>query len=137
VGLRPRTRDAPAQLRDILHGRGTPVELRARGTETVGALPGLRCVFPHLASAFCIQATLDAAGFDFSVTEWGPELRADTAVNSRAHFFPYKIGAVDNHAASPKEYSLQGIMKELGHQFIDIWKVCFPTRVVRPYSSTW
>ncbi|KAJ7468671.1 methyltransferase domain-containing protein [Mycena latifolia] len=62
-------------------------------------------------------------GFDFSVTEWGPELRADTEVNSRAHFFPYKIGAVDNHAATPKEYSLQGIMKELGHEFIDIWKI--------------
>ncbi|KAJ7482217.1 methyltransferase domain-containing protein [Mycena galericulata] len=62
-------------------------------------------------------------GFDFSVSEWGPELRADTEVNSRAHFFPWKIGGVDNHEASPKEYSLQGIMKELGHDFIDIWKI--------------
>ncbi|KAJ7913269.1 methyltransferase domain-containing protein [Mycena leptocephala] len=62
-------------------------------------------------------------GFDFSVSEWGPELRADTEVNARAHFFPYKIGAVDNHDATPKEYSLQGIMKELGHDFIDIWKI--------------
>ncbi|KAJ7682863.1 methyltransferase domain-containing protein, partial [Mycena rosella] len=50
-------------------------------------------------------------------------LRADTAVNARAHFFPFKIGAADNHTASPKEYSLQGIMKELGHDFIDIWKI--------------
>lgn len=63
------------------------------------------------------------AGFDFSVAEWGPELRADSEVNARAHFFPYKIGAADNHTASPKEYSLQGIMQELGHEFIDIWKV--------------
>ncbi|KAF7375763.1 hypothetical protein MSAN_00465900 [Mycena sanguinolenta] len=62
-------------------------------------------------------------GFDFSVSEWGPELRADTAVNARAHFFPYKIGAADNHTADPKEYSLQGIMKELGHEFIDVWKI--------------
>ncbi|KAK7050659.1 Methyltranfer-dom domain-containing protein [Favolaschia claudopus] len=62
-------------------------------------------------------------GFDFSVREWGPELRADTAVNSRAHFFPYKIGATDRHDVTPKEYSLQGIMKELGHEFIDIWKI--------------
>ncbi|KAJ7041152.1 methyltransferase domain-containing protein [Mycena alexandri] len=62
-------------------------------------------------------------GFDFSVSEWGPELRADTAVNSRAHFYPWKMGGVDNHDASPKEYSLQGIMKELGHDFIDIWKI--------------
>ncbi|KAJ6488833.1 methyltransferase domain-containing protein [Mycena sanguinolenta] len=45
-------------------------------------------------------------GFDFSVSEWGPELRADTAVNACAHFFPYKIGATDNHTADPKEYSL-------------------------------
>jgi hypothetical protein len=44
-------------------------------------------------------------------------------VNSRAHFFPWKIGGVDNHYAIPKEYSLQGIMKEFGHDFIDIWKV--------------
>lgn len=62
-------------------------------------------------------------GFDYSVSEWGPELRADTEVKSRAHFFPYKIGGADNHTASPKEYTLQGIMKELGHDFIDIWKV--------------
>ncbi|KAJ7079592.1 methyltransferase domain-containing protein [Mycena belliarum] len=62
-------------------------------------------------------------GFDFSVAEWGPELRADSEVNARAHFFPYKIGAADNHTASPKEYSLQGIMQELGHEFIDIWKI--------------
>ncbi|KAF7375751.1 Methyltranfer-dom domain-containing protein [Mycena sanguinolenta] len=62
-------------------------------------------------------------GFDFSVSEWGPELRADTEVNDRAHFFPYKIGAEDNHEVNPKQYSLQGIMKELGHDFIDIWKI--------------
>ncbi|KAJ7230908.1 methyltransferase domain-containing protein [Mycena haematopus] len=62
-------------------------------------------------------------GFDYSVAQWGPELRADTEVNSRAHFFPYKIGALDNHDARPKQYSLQGIMKELGHEFIDIWKI--------------
>ena len=63
------------------------------------------------------------SGFDFSVSQWGPELRGDAQVNSRAHFFPYKIGAVDHHGADPKEYSLQGIMRELGHEFIDIWKV--------------
>ncbi|KAJ6542733.1 methyltransferase domain-containing protein [Mycena capillaripes] len=62
-------------------------------------------------------------GFDFSVSEWGPELRADTEVNLRAHFFPWKIGGIDNHDANPKEYSLQGIMKEFGHDFIDIWKI--------------
>ncbi|KAJ6496254.1 methyltransferase domain-containing protein [Mycena sanguinolenta] len=62
-------------------------------------------------------------GFDFSVSEWGPELRADTEVRDRAHFFPYKIGADDDHSANPKQYSLQGIMKELGHDFIDIWKI--------------
>ncbi|KAJ7888276.1 methyltransferase domain-containing protein [Mycena leptocephala] len=62
-------------------------------------------------------------GFDYSVSQWGPELLADIEVNGRAHFFPYKIGAVDNHDVTPKEYSLQGIMKELGHDFIDIWKI--------------
>jgi hypothetical protein len=32
------------------------------------------------------------------------------------------MGAADNHDMTPKEYSLPGIMKELGHNFIDIWK---------------
>ncbi|KAJ7503828.1 methyltransferase domain-containing protein [Mycena galericulata] len=62
-------------------------------------------------------------GFDYTVTSWGPELRADAALAPRAHFFPYKIGAVDNHAGTPKEYSLQGIMAELGHDFVDILKI--------------
>ncbi|KAF8183743.1 methyltransferase domain-containing protein, partial [Mycena galopus ATCC 62051] len=62
-------------------------------------------------------------GFDYSVSQWGPELLADTAVNDRAHFFPYKIGGTDNHDASPKEYTFAGIMKELGHTFVDIWKI--------------
>jgi hypothetical protein len=63
-------------------------------------------------------------GFDF-VSEWGPELRGDNKVNARAHFYPYKIGVVDRHDADPKDYSLPGIMRELGHDFIDIWKVPF------------
>ncbi|KAJ7260910.1 methyltransferase domain-containing protein [Mycena haematopus] len=63
-------------------------------------------------------------GFDFSVSQWGPDLQADTEqIKSRAHFFPWKIGGVDNPEANPKEYSLQGIMKELGHDFVDIWKI--------------
>ncbi|KAJ7926433.1 methyltransferase domain-containing protein [Mycena leptocephala] len=53
----------------------------------------------------------------------GPELCGDNKVNARAHFYPYKIGAVDRHDADPKEYSLPGIMRELGHEFIDIWKI--------------
>ncbi|KAJ6488837.1 methyltransferase domain-containing protein [Mycena sanguinolenta] len=69
------------------------------------------------------SADCQVYGFDFSVSEWGPELRADTAVNACAHFFPYKIGAADNHTADPKEYSLQGIMRELGHDFVDVWKI--------------
>ncbi|KAF7307589.1 Methyltranfer-dom domain-containing protein [Mycena indigotica] len=62
-------------------------------------------------------------GFDFSVTKWGPELLNDHEVNNRSHFHQYKITGKDNHNASPKEYSLSGIMKELGHDFIDILKV--------------
>ncbi|KAF7375768.1 Lactoylglutathione lyase [Mycena sanguinolenta] len=55
---------------------------------------------------------------DPSVSEW-PELRVDhdTEVSSRAHFLPYKIGAIDIDAAYP---SLQRIMQELGHPFVDI-----------------
>ncbi|KAJ6476286.1 methyltransferase domain-containing protein [Mycena sanguinolenta] len=62
-------------------------------------------------------------GFDYSVSQWGPDLLEDTAVNPHAHFFPYKIGGTDNHDSDPKEYTLAGIMKELGHTFIDIWKI--------------
>ncbi|CAK5271407.1 unnamed protein product [Mycena citricolor] len=62
-------------------------------------------------------------GFDFSVSNWGPELVADTAVNARAHFYPWKITGVDNHGAVPKEYSFHGIMKEFGHEFVDILKI--------------
>ncbi|KAJ7160712.1 methyltransferase domain-containing protein [Mycena filopes] len=62
-------------------------------------------------------------GFDFSVSQWGPELLADSAVNERAHFFPFKIGATDDHDASPKQYTFPGIMKEFGHTFVDIWKI--------------
>ncbi|KAJ7224632.1 hypothetical protein GGX14DRAFT_387305 [Mycena pura] len=56
---------------------------------------------------------------------WGPELRKDPAVSSRAQFFPWKIGGVDRHEANPKEYSLSGMMKELGHDFIDILQWSF------------
>jgi len=62
-------------------------------------------------------------GFDFSVSDWGADLREDRKVISRAHFFPWKIGGVDDHEASPPEYTLQGIMKAFGHDFIDILKI--------------
>jgi len=62
-------------------------------------------------------------GFDFSVTQWGPELRNDPILSPRAKFHPYKIGGVDRHDASPKEYTLKGIMEENNHEFINILKV--------------
>ncbi|KAJ7053921.1 methyltransferase domain-containing protein [Mycena amicta] len=62
-------------------------------------------------------------GFDYSVSQWGPELRNDKTVKDRAHFYPWKILGRDKHDANPPEYSLRGIMKELGHDFIDILKI--------------
>ncbi|KAK7055102.1 Methyltranfer-dom domain-containing protein [Favolaschia claudopus] len=62
-------------------------------------------------------------GFDPSASEWGEKLREDSAVNPRAHFFPYKFGGANNHDASPKEYTLVEVMKELGHSFVDILKI--------------
>jgi hypothetical protein len=64
------------------------------------------------------QRVNDSSGFDLSVSEWGPELRGDNKVNTRAQ---YKIGAADRH--DTEKYSLPGIMQELGHDFIDIRKV--------------
>jgi hypothetical protein len=63
------------------------------------------------------------------VSQWGPELRGDAQVNSRAHSFPYKIGAVDRHHAELKEYFLQEIMWDLGHEFIEGYRRLYLLRV--------
>ncbi|KAH8813738.1 methyltransferase domain-containing protein [Flagelloscypha sp. PMI_526] len=62
-------------------------------------------------------------GFDFSVPSWGPQLLNNETLLQRAHFNQYKISGIDNHEANPKEYSMQGIMNEKGHTFVDILKM--------------
>ncbi|KAJ7229270.1 hypothetical protein C8J57DRAFT_1534582 [Mycena rebaudengoi] len=101
-------RDPASELRGLLNGRGDQVQLRAGGIDTVAELPG------YGAHAFCTSSYFPHGS---------AQLRGDNKANGRVHFYPYKIGAVDRHDANPKEYSLPGIMRELGHEFIDIWKI--------------
>lgn len=62
-------------------------------------------------------------GYDFSVVEFGPEVSRHSKWNSRAHFFPYMLTGQDDHTASPPKWTLQGLMKANGHDFVDILKV--------------
>jgi hypothetical protein len=62
-------------------------------------------------------------GYDFSVKEWGPQIQEDPALLASAHFFPYKAAALDKPHSSPPEYSIETIMRENGHGFIDILKI--------------
>jgi hypothetical protein len=83
----------------------------------------------HVYGAFCfpiLSPARESHDLQGSVLRLGMGARAARGQQSqRAHFYPYKIGAVDRHDADPKEYSFPGIMRELGHEFIDIWKVRF------------
>ncbi|KAJ7465245.1 methyltransferase domain-containing protein [Mycena latifolia] len=64
-------------------------------------------------------------GYDYSVHSFGPEITADPKLAPRAHFFPYALGPNDAHAPTddPPMYTLQSLMRENGHTFIDILKV--------------
>jgi len=62
-------------------------------------------------------------GFDFSVTKFGPEVENFASVRAKTHFYPYGISGTDSHDAKPPMWTLQTLMKEHGHTFIDILKV--------------
>ncbi|KAG8833432.1 hypothetical protein FRC18_003625 [Serendipita sp. 400] len=62
-------------------------------------------------------------GYDFSVENWGPQIRDVPEFKERIAFKPWKLQPVDNPSANPPEYSLQGLMKKNGHTFIDILKL--------------
>lgn len=79
-------------------------------------------------------------GYDFSVDNWGPQLRDNKEFESRIQFKPYKLAPVDAPYNTPPEYSLQGLMKKNSgwfgqfiwherliacsdHKFIDILKL--------------
>ncbi|OCH87648.1 hypothetical protein OBBRIDRAFT_781352 [Obba rivulosa] len=64
-------------------------------------------------------------GYDFSVNSFGPEIERNVSLRERAHFFPWALGAANNHgpATNPPVYTLPTLMDINGHTFIDILKV--------------
>lgn len=64
-------------------------------------------------------------GYDFSVTEFGPEVQDSPALLRRAHFKPYGLAGTNAHGADDvnKMYTLQSLMALNGHSHIDILKI--------------
>ncbi|EKM54909.1 uncharacterized protein PHACADRAFT_147193 [Phanerochaete carnosa HHB-10118-sp] len=62
-------------------------------------------------------------GYDFSVTMFGPVVQNNPVLAPKTHFFPYKLGMHDNPHHSPPEYTVQGLMHQNGHEFIDVLKI--------------
>lgn len=62
-------------------------------------------------------------GYDFSVTEFGPEIHFNPALAPKAHFFQYALGASDQPHGDPPVYTLKSLMEKNGHDFIDILKI--------------
>lgn len=63
-------------------------------------------------------------GIDFSVSEFGPQLKAlGREENSRAHFLQAGISGKSDLAASPPYYNIQDLMESNGHEYIDILKM--------------
>lgn len=62
-------------------------------------------------------------GYDFSVKSFGPEVEDEPDLKARAHFFPYALGSEDAPDANPPTFTLQTLMQQNGHSFIDVLKV--------------
>lgn len=60
-------------------------------------------------------------GYDFSVDGWGPEVTSSWL--SRSHFHKIGIGAVTDKTQDPQFWSIQDLMVENGHDYIDIVKM--------------
>lgn len=62
--------------------------------------------------------------YDFSVKEYGPQLKQATAeIQSRAHFRSYGLGMVDEEVGGNQFYTLQSLMQQNGIDHIDILKI--------------
>ncbi|APA07001.1 predicted protein [Sclerotinia sclerotiorum 1980 UF-70] len=59
--------------------------------------------------------------YDFSVTKFGPQL--SPAYASRAHFLKYGLGSKDIPSKTPPFYTLQTLMRQNNHSYIDILKI--------------
>ncbi|KAF8857706.1 hypothetical protein BDZ45DRAFT_744207 [Acephala macrosclerotiorum] len=59
--------------------------------------------------------------FDFSVSRFGPQI--SPSYSARAHFSKVGLGAKDEFARTPQFFTLQTLMKENKHDYIDILKI--------------
>ncbi|KAF7913735.1 uncharacterized protein EAF01_000141 [Botrytis porri] len=59
--------------------------------------------------------------YDFSVSKFGPQLSPSHA--SRAHFHKYGLGSTDIPSRTPPFHTLQTLMKQNNHSYIDILKI--------------
>jgi len=64
-------------------------------------------------------------GYDYSVDNWGPEIKDDPELRDRAHFQAWALGGADDHGehSNPKYWTLDSLMRHNGHHFIDILKI--------------
>ncbi|KAG9232587.1 methyltransferase domain-containing protein [Amylocarpus encephaloides] len=60
-------------------------------------------------------------GYDFSVEGWGPQIQPD--VRSRTHFMKAAISSDTDINSDPPAYSIQDLMSQNGHDYIDILKI--------------
>jgi hypothetical protein len=77
--------------------------------------------------AFLDRTACEIWGFDPYVTSWGPPLNQSLFINSqdagRAHFTPVGVGGVSEVRNSRAFHSLQQLMAENDHEYIDIVKM--------------
>jgi hypothetical protein len=59
--------------------------------------------------------------FDFSVSGFGPQI--SPSYSARAHFLKVGLGAKDEGSRTPQFFTLQTLMKENKHDYIDILKI--------------
>jgi len=64
-------------------------------------------------------------GYDFSVESFGPEITSD--IKDRSHFFKFGLAGEDNHNGNPPMYTLESLLKQNGHTFIDVLKIDIET----------
>jgi len=62
-------------------------------------------------------------GYDFSVVDFGPEVRNIPYLKQRSHFQQWGLAGEDGPDNNPPMYTLQTLMKMNGHKFIDLLKI--------------
>lgn len=70
------------------------------------------------------RTTCEIWGYDFSVTSWGPEVtNLSNAHQARAHFQKVGLGESVDLSRNPPYQTIQSLMQENGHAFVDLIKM--------------